>query len=332
MKKANNRKQSKNGNTDNTFQVDILFLYESVKANPNGDPYENKPRIDPWTSHCLVSDVRIKRTIRDFWKRNVSEIFVRREEFGEAKTAGDRLKEKYRDLSKFLKNYTNAKSTLCKDFIDARMFGVTIPIRSNKKRNKGTDVTGQKEKTRDALTVTGPVQFQYGESLHPVEYFDDRGTSAFASKEERGQGTFRASYFVPYALIAVDGTVNAAVSGETGVTVKDLDLLYKGLWHGTIELSTRSKNQRPVALVAVHYNDKEFRIGTLSQFLKVPVKPVKDWMAIRGMKESGLDLAGLFKAIENESKRIEKVEYLFAGDWQPPKNGLWREIRFNSNG
>src|SRR3989338_9175303 len=122
MRRTKKRNKVGSDRSGKLFQADILFLYENVKANPNGDPYENKPRIDPWTSRCLVSDARIKRTIRDFWKRNNSPIFIQREAFGEAMTAGDRLKKEYGDIAKFSKKTAEeAKKKICNDFIDIRL-------------------------------------------------------------------------------------------------------------------------------------------------------------------------------------------------------------------
>ncbi len=56
MRRTKKRNKVGSDRSGKLFQADILFLYENVKANPNGDPYENKPRLDPWTSRCLVSD------------------------------------------------------------------------------------------------------------------------------------------------------------------------------------------------------------------------------------------------------------------------------------
>jgi len=119
---------------------EILFLYDVTNANPNGDPVdENKPRIDEETGINLVSDVRLKRTIRDYLYDYLGkEVFVReiRDDNGNLKTKEDRLKD------------FSSPQDLIEKCIDIRLFGATTAV---------------KEQT---MALTGPVQFKYGRSLH----------------------------------------------------------------------------------------------------------------------------------------------------------------------
>ena len=65
-----------------TNRSEILFIYHVKDANPNGDPLdENKPRTDPDTGVATVTDVRIKRTIRDYWHQNLGEEILVRDTF-----------------------------------------------------------------------------------------------------------------------------------------------------------------------------------------------------------------------------------------------------------
>ena len=104
-----------------------------------------------------------------------------------------------------------------------RLFGATIPL------------------ARDSVTVTGPVQFAMGHSLHKTSIQFIKGTGAFASGEGKGKKTFSEEYVVPYSLIGFYGIINENAAKHTKLTVEDVDLLTEGMWEGTKNLISRSK-------------------------------------------------------------------------------------------
>ena len=105
-----------------TKRREYLFLYSVKDANPNGDPLNaNHPRFDSETSMVMVSDVRIKRTIRDQWLKERLPVFVD----GEAKT----LKTRINELIEKLGVKTNKEAI--KNCIDTRLFGVTFALVTN---------------------------------------------------------------------------------------------------------------------------------------------------------------------------------------------------------
>ncbi len=122
---------------------EILFLYDITDANPNGDPVdENKPRVDEETGVNIVTDVRLKRTIRDYlydYKNQDVFILELRDGNGNLKSKEDRLKD-FKD-----------NEDLLKKCIDVRLFGATTAVKGK------------------TMTLTGPVQFKYGRSLHRVD-------------------------------------------------------------------------------------------------------------------------------------------------------------------
>ena len=140
------------------------------------------------------------------------------------------------------------------------MFGATIPV------SKG-NLAG----TRDSsVTLTGPVQFAMGTSLHRVEPRFIKGTGAFASGQGAQQKTFREEYVLPYALIAFYGIVNQQAAKTTGLTTADTELLYEAIWCGTKNLITRSKiGQRPLWLLLVEYKNPNAYIGRIDQYLSL---------------------------------------------------------------
>ena len=161
---------------------EILFLYDVTDANPNGDPVdENKPRIDEETGINIVTDVRLKRTIRDYlhdYKKKDVFIIETRDDKGNLRTKEDRLGD------------FKTPADLLDKCIDIRLFGAT------------TAVEGK------SMVLTGPVQFKYGRSLHKVDLTYVKGTTVMPSKADKKQGTFTERYILPYSLIAFYGVIN----------------------------------------------------------------------------------------------------------------------------
>jgi CRISPR-associated protein Csh2 len=193
---------------------EFVFVYSVKDANPNGDPLNaNHPRYDAETGQVLVSDVRIKRTIRDQWLREGLDVFVD----GKAKTLKLRVEEL---KSKF--NVKTGREALAQ-CIDTKAFGVTFAL------------------DKESFSWTGPVQFKWGRTLHRAKAELVQGTAAFATKDDSEQRSFRNEYIVPFALLGVYGIANQYSSQETGATETDIDKVSEGLWNGTINLITRSK-------------------------------------------------------------------------------------------
>mgnify|MGYP001627168901 CR=1 FL=1 len=279
---------------------EILFLYDVTDANPNGDPLdENKPRIDPETDICIVTDVRLKRTCRDYWAeyKNLP-VFILREisEDGKLMTKSD----------KFAKYNLNKEKL--KEYIDIRLFGGTTTLKSKDEKRKAKSDEDSSEET-GAITFTGPVQFKFGRSLHKVEYMLVKGTTVMPSGEGKDQGTFTECYILPYALIAFYGVVNenAALCQELPVTEEDVQLLLEALWCGTKNLISRSKfGQMPRLLVRVEYNQSGFYIGELDKLVKLISQ--KSDTAIRSPEDFQFDITRLVEKLTKYQDKIQKVE------------------------
>lgn len=269
---------------------EILFLYEIENANPNGDPLnENRPRFDSEENRVLVSDVRLKRTIRDYWFEykgfngsGDKDIFVRETKYSDGKeefiASGSRRAELFKESS----------DKVLETCIDVRVFGGVLPIK------------------KDTFTYTGPVQFQMGKSLHQVEIITEQGTGAFASGDKKKQTTFRTEYKIPYALIGFNGIVNEKAAQYTKMTGGDRELLLEGIWNGTKNLISRSKfGQNPLLLFTVNYNEPYY-IGGLRQRLKINSE--KSDLQIRSAEDYKIDLTGLLKEIKAQKDKIESIE------------------------
>lgn len=272
---------------------EIVFLYDVENANPNGDPMdENKPRIDEETEKNIVTDVRLKRTIRDFLYNFLDEdIFIVEEinEDGTQKTRESRLEElkisSKDDGVKLLENY-----------IDLRLFGATIAVKNR------------------TSTWIGPVQFKFGKSLHKVEPKTIKGTSVMPSKDNVTRGTFIETQILPYSLISFYGIVNENAAKKTGLTESDLDLMMNGLWNGTKNLITRSKvGQMPRLLLRVVYKEDNFHIGDLDKGMKLIFNEDIEEKALRSVSEVKLDVSDLINKLESNKDKIERIDFKVNG-------------------
>ena len=282
---------------------EIVFVYDSTFANPNGDPLDaNKPRIDEETSKNIVTDVRLKRTVRDYlFDLKGEEIFIRdimdeNEHLQDAKMRAedflpegvDKSKLKLKEMQETIRNNILAAC------IDVRLFGATIPIEKNSKE-------------KSSVTFTGPVQFRMGQSMHRVKMQFIKGTGAFASGSDRGQKTFREEYIFPYSLVAFYGIINESAAKHTSLAEEDVRKLLDGLWNGTKNLLSRSKaGQQPRFLLRVAYKEKYFHIGELDKL--VSFKSEKNDEDIRDIEDGAFDFEKLITVLTEYNHMVDYVE------------------------
>lgn len=290
---------------------ELLFLYDITDANPNGDPMdENKPRLDEETGINIVTDVRLKRTTRDYLHETKGkEIFVReirdeKDNLQDAKLrAEDFLLDEGRSkLDKSKMTVAEMKNVISKNVlqecIDVRLFGATIPL-EKKKGEAGS------------LTYTGPVQFKMGRSLHAVNMVHIKGTGAFASGANKSMTTFREEYVLSYSLINFYGIVNENAAAHTALREEDVDLLLEAMWKGTKSLISRSKaGQMPRVLFRVVYKEKDYHTGELDKYiaLKKNDEMMRD-EELRDISQVQIDVTQLVNKLSANRDKIDRVEY-----------------------
>ncbi len=284
---------------------EIVFLYDIKDINPNGDPLdENKPRIDEETMVNLVSDVRLKRTVRDYLHDFKSqEIFIRetRKEDGNLIDKEDRLDN--------LK--VTSADELLKKCIDIRLFGATLAIgsKSKSKKTKKQDGDATEDKNDKRVILTGPVQFRIGRSLHRVKVTYMKGTTVMPPDKSSKQGTFTEQYILPYSLIGFYGIINENAARTTQLADDDVALLYDGLWNGTKNLISRSKiGQMPRLLLSVVYKEKNYHIGDLNGMIRLASEKVDE--EVRDISELSLDVTNLVAALIRNKGKIQRVELM----------------------
>lgn len=275
---------------------EILFLYDVTDANPNGDPArENMPRYDPDTETVFVSDVRIKRTIRDCLERSGEKIFVTGEFVGDVVKP---YKKGDREID---------RSNLLKDFIDLRLFGQVIAYKERSK--EGETNFGH---------IHGPAQFRFGRSLNRTRPESHKLSSKQPRAEGEKTGKLGEKWTVPYVVIGTYGIVNEVVAKETGLSEEDVHKMIDCLWKGTEQLQSASKAvHRPILLIDVVWKEgKERLIGNLDEYVRLK-KDGKDitWNGehgeegkqIRGLHEITIDITDLVKVLEKYKQDIDKI-------------------------
>ncbi|MDX8377858.1 MAG: type I-C CRISPR-associated protein Cas7/Csd2 [Mariprofundales bacterium] len=217
-------------NTTLTNRHDFLLFFEVTNGNPNGDPDAgNMPRIDPNSNRGLVSDVCLKRKVRNYIDtfapaRNETEnsngfnILIKQGNVIETKQkdAIKAAKEKFKDKDK---QAEAAMRWLCREFYDVRTFGGVL--------STGNDIM----KGSAWGQVRGPVQFTFGQSFHPITPLEITITRCAVTKEadKAKERTMGNKHIVPYALYAAKGYISPAFAERTNFTNSDMSLLFEAL-------------------------------------------------------------------------------------------------------
>ncbi len=277
---------------------EILFLYEASLCNPNGDPdEENRPRIDVRTGRNLVTDVRLKRYFRDYIVKRYGTDYIWVTKIGGQSVRADtRLEE----LTK-KKDQKTVKEVVTSNCIDARLFGATVPIGGGEERGV-------------SISITGPVQFTWGYSLHPVELVESSTITSVFSGREAGEeyGTMGKDFRLYYSLLAFYGVVSGNRAIDAGTIWSDIQVLDHLLYHSLrLEATTRSKiGENPLIYMRVEYNDSETMIGDLRKFIEVKQG---EGRPIRSLADLRVNLDGLTKRLGEFADKINKI-YLWRDD------------------
>ena len=216
-----------------TNRHDVLLIFEVTNGNPNGDPDAgNMPRLDPNTNRGIVSDVCLKRKVRNFVEifspervgengANGYNLLIKQgavleneisngiEKSGEGLASGASRSEQQEAAMKWL----------CREFFDVRAFGGVLAVGNDIMRGSAW---GQ---------VRGPVQITFGQSYHPITPMEISITRMAVTKEEDAEKerTMGNKHIVPYALYAAKAYVSPAFAERTGFTNADLEVLFDAL-------------------------------------------------------------------------------------------------------
>jgi CRISPR-associated protein Csd2 len=205
-----------------TKRYEFVYLFDVENGNPNGDPDAgNMPRIDAETSHGLVTDVCLKRKVRncvDIIKGNEQgyQIYVRERGIltNEQEKSYIALKEQG------IKNPTieQARNWMCTNFFDVRTFGAVMSL-----------------KDFNCGQVRGPVQFNFARSIDPVTPIELSitrmavATQKEADAQKGDNRTIGKKHIIHYGLYRSEGYISAHLAEKTQFTEQDLESLWDSL-------------------------------------------------------------------------------------------------------
>jgi CRISPR-associated protein Csh2 len=287
---------------------EIVFLYDAVDANPNGNPLSgaNRPRIDPQTQQAIVTDVRLKRYLRDQLDDDGHGVYIRNvREDGHSYTREKLLEDRIQDLVFDEIDDENLEGEVFAEFLDnsadVRYFGATMSVDADNRIAKNLPDH-----------FTGPVQFSPGKTLHAVNENEEYNslTSVIATQEEKGQGGFDLDdHRIQYGLIAFHGLVDEHGAEDTRLTEEDVyrldTLCWRAIKNQTI---SRSKvGQEPRLYIRVEYDGKSYHVGGLTHDLSLDSDRSKPDDELRNIRDLSLDVTELIDRLDANSDRIERV-------------------------
>lgn len=272
---------------------ELIFLYESKFSIPNGDPFTGEQRYDDETKKILISDVRIKRFIRDYLENNGELIFVSDSNIEKSETSTKKgesgASARYKAICKKLGIDESKPTDVLDKVIDLRLFGGIVTVKGNN------------------ISFTGPVQFALlNPSLNKVNLRIHQNTSVLVSNTNNKQGAIGTTTVVPYAINQIHGWVNPYAANDTKLQEQDVVKMLDALWKSINLANTRSKsNQRSLLLLSINYKTASDKIYGLEDAIQLISE--KEEEAIRSLDDIDLNFAKLFELVKSD--KVENVEY-----------------------
>jgi len=204
-------------------RYDFVFIFDVKDANPNGDPDAgNLPRIDPETGHGLVTDVCLKRKVRNYVELTRQDVNGFDIYFKEKAVLNRTHKKAYDALglkseaNRLPKDVEKAKELtqfMCRNFFDIRTFGAVMTTEVN---------CGQ---------VRGPVQLSFARSVEPIVALEHSITRSSVTREQdlEKERTMGRKFTVPYGIYRAPGFISPFLAAQTGFSNEDRELLWEAL-------------------------------------------------------------------------------------------------------
>lgn len=193
-------------------KIDFLALVSVKNANPNGDPLNgNRPRMD-YDGYGEISDVCIKRKIRNRMLDLGQNVFVQSEDkkVDEYKSLSDRAQS----VLKGIKSREEYEKKACDTWLDVRAFGQVFAFKS-------MDVSGK------TAGVRGPVTIHQAQSVSPVEIESMQITKSVNSETQEGKSsdTMGMKHYIKFGLYVIKGSINVQLAEKTGFTEDDAEVI-----------------------------------------------------------------------------------------------------------
>ena len=232
-------------------KIDFVVLVSVTKANANGDPLNgNRPRTD-YNGMGEISDVCIKRKIRNRMQDLGNAIFVQSDDRCDDGLTS--LSERAASVTKGIKDKESYAKIACETWLDVRSFGQVFAFKS-------TDKSGV------SVGVRGPVSIHQAVSVSPVEVESIQITKSVNSEpsEKRSSDTMGMKHFVRFGLYAIKGSINVQLAEKTGFTLQDAETIKECLRTLFVNDASSARPEGSMELVRLYWWQHNCRDGQYS--------------------------------------------------------------------
>ncbi len=253
-------------------KIDFAVIISATNANPNGDPLNgNRPRED-YAGYGEISDVCIKRKIRNRFQDLGQKIFVQSDDraddgYNSLKSRAEGCEELNKEIKKNKKaNRELCAKIACREWLDVRAFGQVFAF-------KGDTVS---------LGVRGPVSIHQAVSVSPVDIVSMQITKSVNSeggKDSKASDTMGTKHRIGFGLYLVKGSVNVQLAEKTGFSQEDVEVLKKSL---KTLFENDASSARPEGSMEVcrlywwQHHEKTPAVSTAKVHRSIKIEPLKD--------------------------------------------------------
>ena len=277
-------------------RYDFVFLFDVKDGNPNGDPdFDNMPRTDEETNQGLVTDVCIKRKIRNYVQllkelKAPYDIFIREGNvlnplIEQMRNVADKEEEDEK------KAVAKGRMKMCEQYFDIRTFGAVMStgeekadgdsnedVKEDGGKGKKSKKNGSKKKIKGLGVVLGPVQLTFARSIDPVDAKSHSVTRCCITKEsdaENKSNTIGNKNTVSYGLYRMHGFISATDAAKTRFSEEDKELLFEAIINAFENDHAAARGEmNPRALIVFKHESHlgNARAGQLFDLVKVEKK------------------------------------------------------------
>jgi len=281
-------------------RYEFVLLYDVENGNPNGDPDAgNMPRIDPETGYGIVTDVSLKRKIRNYVEMVKGDAAGYRIYIKEGIPLNANHKEAYLAVGlepgkkADIAGVNKARAWMCQNFYDIRTFGAVLSVGDN---------CGQ---------VRGPVQLNFSRSIDPIVQQEVTITRLTVTREEEAdkERTMGRKHIVPYGLYRVEGYISAKLANDptkgTGFSEEDLKLFWEALVNMFEHDRSAARGKMATRKLFVFKHDSDLGNAPahkLFELVKVSKKPEANPPRSFGDYEVTVDKTGVPQGVELTEK------------------------------
>ena len=232
-------------------KIDFVALVSVTKANSNGDPLNgNRPRTD-YNGFGEISDVCIKRKLRNRMQDLGHAVFVQSED--RCDDGCKSLKDRAEAVTKGIKDKDLYTQTVCDKWMDVRSFGQVFAFKSN-------------EKSGISVGVRGPVSIHQAVSVSPVEIEEMQITKSVNGEttDKRSSDTMGTKHFVRFGLYEIKGAINVQLAEKTGFSQEDAEVIKECLRTLFVNDASSARPEGSMEVVRLYWWEHNCKDGQYS--------------------------------------------------------------------